>query len=364
MSTFTVGIVYTPSEWRPAFQRHVRVNVAGISLRLVRDSRMAMEEHLDVLVVDNETSFLSPPFVAALRGRGVRILGLYDPDEPDLRGANALQKLGVDRISPSLLAPEDLLAQLQELAPERGLDHRFAEVVAGLDLGDRPDRGEVVAVGGPPGAGATEVAVALSEVIATRRRCLLLDVDEVDPGVARRLQLGPYPHVLAALDELRGAAVPTDVDPAARPLGRVLARSTTGGEHPLGFDVIVGLANRRDWSLLRGDDVASLAEELADSGVASSSISARTSRTFPATSTASVLLVQRCPLPSTSWGCARHLPEADAGTAGALGRQPLLRFLDWLSDVDESARASWRRSCTTMPGRAWRHSPSCRRTPR
>ncbi|MGI8683576.1 MAG: hypothetical protein ACR2MO_00475 [Acidimicrobiales bacterium] len=324
MSDFTVGIVYTPCEWRPAFQRHVRDHVAGISLRLVRDSRMATEEHLDVLVVDNDTSFLSASFVAALRSRGVRILGVYDPGEADLRGANALQKLGVDRISPSTLAPEDLLAQLQELVPERGLDHRFEEVVAGLDLEDAFARGQVIGVGGPPGAGATEVAVALADAVSADRATVLVDVDEVDPGVARRLQLSLYPHVLSALDELRGAGVGGDADPA-QPLSRALARSADGGQHPLGFDVIVGLANRRDWGLLRGDDVACLVDELA-----------------------------------SHWGCvvanlgphledlSRHVDRFGASRAvvaaaeylvGVCEASPrgLLRFLDWLADVEELA---------------------------
>jgi len=325
VSGVTVGIVYTPSEWRSAFQRYVRDYVAGVSLRLVRDSRMAMEEHLDVLVVDNDTSFLSPPFVATLRGRGVRILGLYDPDEPDLAGANALQKLGVDRISPSALEPEDLLAQLQELAPERDLDDRFEEVVAGLDLDDRPNRGPIVAVGGPPAAGATEVAIALTDVLATRRRCVLLDVDEVDPGVARRLALGLYPHVLSALDELRGAAVPADGDPGGAPFAGVLARSVTGAESPLGFDVIGGLANRRDWSQVRGDDVACLVDALGEQW--------------------SCVVVNLGPhLEDLSryvdrFGTSRAVVAAADHLVGVCEASPrgLLRFLDWLSDIDELA---------------------------
>ena len=325
MSGITVGIVYTPLEWRPAFQRYVRDYVAGVSLRLVRDSRMAMEEHLDVLVVDNDTSFLSPPFVAALRGRGVRILGLYDPDEPDLRGANALQKLGVDRISPSALAPEDLLAQLQELAPVRDLDHRFEEVVAGLDLDDAADRGTVVAVGGPPAAGATEVAIALTDVLATRRRCVLLDVDEVDPGVARRLQLGLYPHVLSALDELSGAVVPGDADRTVGPFTSVLARSANGADNPHGFDVITGLANRRDWALIHGDEVGALVDGLADRW-------------------ACVVVNLGPHLDDLSryvdrFAGSRAVVAIAEDVVGVCEASPrgLLRFLDWLSDVDELA---------------------------
>ena len=263
MNELIVGVLYSSRDWRREFQRYVRDHVVGVSLRLVRDSRMAVEERLDVLLVDDETSFLDARFLAALRERGTTVVGVYDPSEADGDGSPVLQRLGVDLLVDATLAPEDLLAELEKLRPRGGADDRFEEVVAGLDLDDAREPSLTVAVGGPPGAGATEVAVALADVVSGHRRTILVDVDEVDPGVARRLHLALHPHVLSALDELRNAGVVVLDQVPADPLGRVLARPAAGGRALLGFDVIVGLANRRDWHLLRGDDVLSLLAELA-----------------------------------------------------------------------------------------------------
>jgi hypothetical protein len=265
MSELVVGVLYSSREWRPAFQRHVRDHVVGVSLRLVRDSRMALEEELDVLLVDDETSFLGPPFVAALRERGTRIVGVYDRNELEGESSNFLRRLGVDRLVPSTLEPEDLLAEIEQLRPDVDLDDRFDQVVAGLELADRPQPSQIVAVGGPPAAGATEVAVALADVVSGQGRTVLVDVDEVAPGVARRLHLSLHPHVLSALDELHGAGVGVLENLPGHPLERTLARPAVGGNGPPRFDVIAGLANPRDWHLLRGDDVARLLVELAGS---------------------------------------------------------------------------------------------------
>lgn len=324
MNGLTVGILYSSREWRPAFQRHVRDHVGGISLRLVRDSRMALEEHLDVLLVDDETSFLGPPFVAALRERGTRIVGLHDPNEMEGASSDFFRRLGVDRLVPYTVEPDDLLAEIEQLRPDIGLDDRFDQVVAGLDLVDQTQRSQIIAVGGPPAAGATEIAVTLADVIAGHGRTVLVDIDEVAPGVARRLQLSLHPHVLTALDELHGANVGFD-SVATRPLEQALARPAVGSNGPLPFDVIAGLANPRDWHLLRGDDVSHLLAELAG-----------------------------------SWGCvianlgphledlSRYVDRFSASRAGVgqadrlvgvceASPRGFLRFFDWLVEVEELA---------------------------
>jgi Mrp family chromosome partitioning ATPase len=128
----------------------------------------------------------------------------------------------------------------------------FDEVVAGLDLDPPPSttRGSIIAVGGPSGSGATEVTIALAAALARFGATVLVDVDEVSPGVARRLGLPLHPHLLTAIDVLHA-----DPDPHA------LLRCTTA--HDGGFEVLAGIANRSDWYLLRGGDVITLLEELA-----------------------------------------------------------------------------------------------------
>ncbi|HUP70370.1 MAG TPA: hypothetical protein VM142_11210 [Acidimicrobiales bacterium] len=264
MSDFTVGVVYTTRDWRPAWQRYVRDHVVGVALRLVRDSRMALEEHLDVLIVDDDTSFLTPSFVAELRQRGVRTVGVYDPGEGDGPGETFLQRVGMDRVVASDIEPEDLLELLDELRPAHGLDDAFEEVVAGLDFNEPGTAASrLIAVGGPPGSGATEVAVALADVASKRHRTILVDVDEVAPGIVRRLQLGLHPHLLTALDQLRGTMLQPEGEGRSHPLEGSLARAAPGSRTNLGFDVLAGLANRRDWNLVRADEVLALMEELA-----------------------------------------------------------------------------------------------------
>lgn len=326
MSELTVGVVYTAREWRTAWQRYVRDHVVGVSLRLVRDSRMAKEEHLDVLIVDDDTSYLTPPFVASLRERGVRIVGIFDDTQPDAPGGTVLQRLGVDRIVPADVAPEELLAVLEDLRPDEGLDERFEEVVAGLSFDEKGAHPtEILAVGGPAGSGATEVAVALADVASRHHRTVLVDVDEVAPGVAWRLQLALHPHLLTALDELRGTTTTASGDSAAHPLERALARPAPGSRTRLEFDVIAGIANRRDWQLLRGDEIVGLMDELAgrwacviaDLGPHLEDLSPYVDR-YPASRS----VVTRAD---------RLIGVCEASPRG------LLRFLEWLVDVAELA---------------------------
>ena len=257
MASFTVGLVYTDRQWRTAFQKYVRDHVSGVAVRLVRDTRMALEEHVDVLVVDDGTSFLSGQLVEGLRRREVPIVGIYGADEPDVQGAAVLKRLGVDLVLPSTVEPEELLERLRTLCPKEGLElgQQVEEVFARVAL-DEPSLGSVVAVGGPSGAGATEVAVALAALAAARSRTLLLDIDEVSPGVGRRLGRSLYPHLLSAVDELRGGASLSNE--GSDRLSKVLARAAPGHDEALPFDVIVGLHDPDEWVSLRPEDVVGL----------------------------------------------------------------------------------------------------------
>lgn len=261
MRELSVGVVFSARPWRAELQRYVRDHVVGVALRLVRDPRVGMDEDIDVMVVDDEASFLTPAYVAALRARSVRVVGVYDPASPDDAGRVHLERLGVDLALPLGSGPEELVAALRAVVPESGVDDRFGELVAGLDLDvDARSTPAVIVVGGPPGAGATEVALALAAAAAERRTVVLVDVDEVNPGVARRLGLSLHPHLLDALDAVHGTGDPAP--DAADPLLDALARPALASAERLAFDVVVGLANREDWALARGGDVAVLLDAL------------------------------------------------------------------------------------------------------
>ena len=88
------------------------------------------------------------------------------------------------------------------------------------------DIGGVVAVGGPSGSGARELAVGVAaEWSASGWRTLLVDANETTPGVARRLGLGLYPHLLTAVDRVRVEGVSGDRG-VARRSGGERCRST------------------------------------------------------------------------------------------------------------------------------------------
>ena len=259
-SAIALGLALSTRSWRGALQRHCRDHVADVNASLLRDGLDAAAGEVSVVMLDDDTSWLSPPSLTQMRDAGVVVIGLYDPAEADGHGERHLQRLGVDVVLPCTLGAEELLDVVRSVAPDPETAERFAELVE-LE-GDRIPRAErqIIAVGGPAGAGATEVSLGLCQLWGGIRP-VLIDVDESYPSIARRLALAIHPHIVTAVEALRGERLSLD-GPEANELQRCLARPVAGhGDVP--FDVIVGLASRDDWSLLRPDDAASLVEELA-----------------------------------------------------------------------------------------------------
>jgi Mrp family chromosome partitioning ATPase len=106
-------------------------------------------------------------------------------------------------------------------------------VRAGLTPDPLTGFGVVTAVGGPPGAGTTEVAIGLAQRLAHRRlRVVLVDCNEADAGLGVRLGLAPDGGVVAAAEAVR-------LD--ERPVEACFARRLDG--RPLPFEVISGMAD-------------------------------------------------------------------------------------------------------------------------
>lgn len=315
---FAVGAVVSARPWRGDLQRHCRDHVAGTVVRMVRDARDALEEPIEVLVVDDDTSYLSAPFVVRLRERGVVTVGLYDPDEADGHGYRYLLSVGVDLALPSTLPPEELLDALAELRPDAEVWQDFGGVVGDVEDRIEPERRCVVAVGGPAGAGGTEVSIALAQALAGRAPTVLVDLDDVHPSIARRLGLGLHPHVVTAVDALRREKVDLRGEQVLT-LDDCLARPVVGGPTP--FAVVAGLAARDDWSLLRADDAGDLVYEL----------SARWS--FVVARTGPILEDLGRWVPR--YEVARRTLERATSVVGVCDASPLgvLRFLDWLTDA-------------------------------
>lgn len=280
-----VGVSLSARAWRANLQRHCRDHESDLVVTLLHQGSDALDGELDLLVVDDETSWLSAPMVEQARRHGLVTIGLFDPTEADGYGQTSLTRLGVDAVLPCTLAVEDLVDALRRHRPDRDLQARFNQLL-GIEPPDA--LAPVIAVGGPAGAGSTEVTLALAAALAATvaERPLVIDVDETHPSVARRLGLGLHPHLLSAVDahrreplvvgegELRSDDAddrrpdhPGGRDPFARSeplvLRDQLARRAVGSGPEPAFDVIGGLTTKDDWSLVRPGDVVDLIDRAA-----------------------------------------------------------------------------------------------------
>jgi len=321
---YTLGVIASARQWRTEFQSYVRDHVGGVKVRILREPRMAFEEHLDVIVIDDVSPFLNRSKVILLQEHGVRVVGVYDPDAQEGLGQEFLESLGVDLVLPATLEPDEIIRAIDALAPHVDISRQFDEVIAGFDPigGEAPaaapttttPRGPVVAVGGPPGAGATEVAVALADVLGARGEpTVLIDLDEVAPTVGRRLGFALQPNVLSALEATGNRT---------RPLHEVAGQRVPNAQGHVGFHVIPGLANVEDWPQLRVHEVMDMLE-----------LSSRTWRNTVIDTSSRVEDLVGYGL--DRYGASRAvLAEADL-VIGVTAPTPVgvLRFLDWAAEL-------------------------------
>jgi MinD-like ATPase involved in chromosome partitioning or flagellar assembly len=112
--------------------------------------------------------------------------------------------------------------------------------------GERLRSWRLVAVGGTPGAGATEVAIAFTAALRSQGgSAALVDADEVVPSIAQRLGLPIEPNLRSAIESVEYGM--GDVDAAIVRAGREL-------------DVLPGLPNVGAWSQVRPTEVLDVIE--------------------------------------------------------------------------------------------------------
>ncbi len=327
MSRLGVGVALSSRPWRGTLQRHCRDHELDMIVTPLHQGADAFEGAIDVLVVDDDTSWLSAPFVDRAREAGIVVIGLFDPDDGDGYGLHHLRRLGVELALRADLDVEDLVNVARRHRPDPELDRRFVELLT--EAVPPANSRTLVAVGGPAGAGATEVCLGLAAVWSGPRtgfashRPLVVDVDETHPSLACRLGLALHPHLLTAVDVHRrevvsiDAAVPPSLlDCSAHRIGDRAHRPTG-----LPFDVIVGLVSRDDWSLVRPDDVADLLDRAAGEWPA----------VFVRLGPQLEDLSRFVPRYELSRRCAsvadRVIGVCDASASG------VLRFVDWLVDA-------------------------------
>jgi MinD-like ATPase involved in chromosome partitioning or flagellar assembly len=234
-----VLLVLSPRDWAARLHRYA-VDHGGLHVkaRVLRQEEVAIDG-LDVLVVDDTTSFLSRRLIEEIHSRSAKVLGVYDSNDfPE--GRLRLLDLGVDGVIEAASEPEEFVRRIGQM---RSLRPTAVPPVGA----STSDAGRLLVVGGPfGGTGSTEVAIGVAAAIHRGGgRVVLVDADDVAPSIAQRLGLPVVPNLRTLVDQSRRGEM-LEVD-----------RTT-------GFDVVCGLPNPRDWAELRPLDVSSAIGDLAN----------------------------------------------------------------------------------------------------
>lgn len=237
-----VALVFSPEAWVEELHRHCADHGGARVRQVVVEPRVALDETYDTLVVSHRWPSLTPAFVAALHERGRRILGVFDLEEP--AGHEHLVEIGVDAVVSSDASMATFVDAISELGTAV-LDLTADDSSAGTSS---RDLGRFVAVGGPGGTGATEIAIGLADAAGRAGwSTVLVDLDEAVPAVVQRLGMAMEPNVRTAIDA------------AVYERGQVRTTRPDAGK----FGVLGGLPNPAAWAQVRADDVLLVLEQLA-----------------------------------------------------------------------------------------------------
>jgi MinD-like ATPase involved in chromosome partitioning or flagellar assembly len=241
-----VAVVLSPEAWVERFHRHCTDHGGARVRQVVMDPALALEDEDSTLVVSHRWPALSPALVDALHRRGRSVLGVYDPTEPAAR--EHLASVGVDEVIAADAEMNAFIHAVASLAPID--DVRRAQPDREHVDGRAPSgRSLFTAVGGPAGSGATEIAIALTDAMATAgRRSVIVDADDVTPSVAPRLALPIEPNLRSAVDA---------VEFGLGDLRRSIVRAPDAG-----FGVLSGLPNVAAWSQVRPAEVVAVIKAL------------------------------------------------------------------------------------------------------
>ena len=251
-----IALVFSPEAWVEGLHRHLTDHGGARVRQVIVDPSLAFDEAYGTLVVSHRWPALTRTFVEAVHRRGRCLLGVFDPDEP--AGREFLGSLGVDRILASDASMAEFVDAFGALAPvlqqpapsvtafEAAVDgHQLPDPIAN---GDRSRPWRLVAVGGAPGAGATELAIALAAAVGAQgQRAVLIDTDEVVPSIAQRLGLPIEPNLRSAIESVEYGM--GDVDATIIRAARQL-------------DVLSGLPNVGAWSQVRPSEVLEVIEAI------------------------------------------------------------------------------------------------------
>jgi MinD-like ATPase involved in chromosome partitioning or flagellar assembly len=242
-----VALVFSPEAWVESLHRHLTDHGGARVRQVIVDPLLAFDEDYGTLIVSHRWPSLTRTFVDAVHRQDRRLLGVFDPDEP--AGREFLASLGVDRSLPSDASMAEFVDAFNALEPQvRNPVPSVAALEVAVDggrlatsNGDGSRRSRLVAVGGTPGAGATELAIGLTAALrGQRERVVLVDADEVVPSIAQRLGLPIEPNLRSAIESVEYGM--GDVDESIVRAAREL-------------EVLTGFPNVGAWSQVRPSEV-------------------------------------------------------------------------------------------------------------
>jgi MinD-like ATPase involved in chromosome partitioning or flagellar assembly len=242
-----IALVFSPETWVEQLHRFVTDHGGARVRHVVVDPAVALAEPYRTLVVSWRWPALTRGFVSELHDQGRAVLGVFDREEPVAR--ELLASAGVDAIVESDAPMSEFVARLVALELDDA-SHAVHARPPAIRGDDRPGRGaHWITVGGPAGAGTTEIAIELARALA-RRRVVLVDGDEVAPALAIRLALPIEPNLRVALEA---------VEHGIGQLDDALLTVDDGR-----FTVLTGLPNVAAWPQLHPPEVLRVVRALGD----------------------------------------------------------------------------------------------------
>lgn len=238
--SFRVGA--TLGGWSRELRSYVADHAPDMDVVLVRDQRGASDPQLSVICLDLSTVWVTQPFVDSLRTGGVTVVGVFVEDAEQQRWV----EWGVPHRLRADVAADAMVYLLETLRSR----HPAAAMPADVEQGGgtlEDGVGRLIAIGGPSGSGAREVAIAVVDRFAGTGSTVLVDCDETGGTVAGRIGYSQHPNLLAAVPV---AATGSD-------LARVLTGPTPGRPR-LPFDVIGGLPSGAEWDRVSPAGVVTL----------------------------------------------------------------------------------------------------------
>lgn len=300
-----IAFVSTSRPWGGRWHRHLRDHGPVTVVDVIAEPQTAYDHAWRLLVVDATSVMVDPGFVQVVHERGRGLLAVWDPTEPATkeRAINA----GADDLIECDAAATELVAKIAALAPHFPAQAPRTERARRRPLLAPAARrtGQLIVVGGPPGAEPEHVALALGRAFGARGEAtLVIDVNDVCPSLAQMVDCPPTPNLASAIAAMRASA---DMDEHLQAVDR--------------YWLLAGLADPGQWGEFSTAAVRSL-------------VLAYAAR-FPRTVAAVGPLAENLARTGDRFATTRALiAEADAvvsvGVANPVG---MTRLTSWVADV-------------------------------